>query len=241
VLIAGGETRNIGGAHVWINRTKECEVFDPQTGTTVAAAPLATARSTHTATLLADGRVLIVGGAGAWEADNGAPAAELFDPATGSFTAVPMLFGMRAGHTATLLRDGTVLIAGGRKQTTELANPILETERFDPESNTFANAGTLRSYRMNHTATLLRDGRVLLAGGGDGWGEATEIYDPAMPESFVPGPPMAEYRSAHTATLLPGGRVLLTGGISSSENVWRLASWEILETGPVARRRAVRR
>jgi hypothetical protein len=167
------------------------------------------ARTGHTATLLKDGRVLIVGG--------GDATAELFDPATGtfSFTGAPVMG--RLGATATLLSDGKVLIAGGLGLT---AGPdghlsLLNTaELFDPVTGTFASTGTMVQARQQHIATLLENGKVLIAGGYVGhicFTASAELFDPAT-RTFSPSGFMLSERVGHTATLLGSGEVLVVGG-----------------------------
>ncbi len=128
----------------------------------------------------------------------------------------------RSSHTATLLPNGKVLIAGGG-QTAEL---------YDPVTGLFTPIGSMAISRFWHTATMLPDGTVLIAGGSIRyWGSetaTTEIYDPAT-GSFSLGPSMRQGRFSHTATLLPGGRVLFVGGASSDDgiHITALASAEI--------------
>jgi Galactose oxidase, central domain len=136
-------------------------------------------RFRHTATLLLDGRLLLVGGAteaGGRDlppdpdgtpqnqqlARAPTPTVELFDPVTGSFTEGPPLAHARWGHTATLLRDGRVLIAGGVGKDDEV---LATSELFDPTTNSFVAGATLNQPRALHTATLLADDRVLILGG----------------------------------------------------------------------------
>jgi hypothetical protein len=110
----------------------------------------------------------------------------------------------RAGHTATRLDDGNVLIAGGDAGTFEIFNPALGSS---------AGFGNLTTARSGHTATKLADGRVLLTG-GDANGAAlssTEIFDPST-GAFSAGAPMNTARSGHTATVLADGRILIAGG-----------------------------
>src|SRR6266545_2267303 len=118
----------------------------------------------------------------------------------------------RATHTATLLRDGTVLVAGGfgRGSGAELAT----TERYSPATGRFAPGPRMTTPRMGHSATLLPDGRVLLAGGtGPGFDflASAELYDPRTGRFAATGS-MAQRREGFTATLLGDGHVLVTGG-----------------------------
>jgi len=121
----------------------------------------------------------------------------------------------RAGHTATLLPNGKVLIAGG----TDGSSTLQSAEIFDPATNTFSATGNMTSARVNHTATLLANGKVLLSGGDQGSPgtvlATVELYDPAT-ETFAATGPMVFARTLHTATLLANGKVLLSGGSGSS-------------------------
>jgi len=185
---------------------------------TSAVTPVATmtvARAVHTATTLADGRVLIVGGCTTpgCELDASAGAvAELYDPATRRFDRTGSLNEWRDDHTATLLRDGRVLVAGGWSVNGVLAS----SEFFDPRTGTFAVGPAMGSRRAGMTATLLRDGRVLVAGGFTGNRPTVALADVFVPAEnrFRPVGPMAAPRGAHAAALLADGRVLVIGGLS---------------------------
>jgi hypothetical protein len=167
-------------------------------------------RSSHRATLLSDGRVLVVSG------DDGS--AELFDPATGTFSLTGSMTTPRYGATFTLLANGRVLVAGGFGPGSTGSLPRLDSaELYDPQSGSFALTGNMSVGRILHTATLLKDGRLLIAGGTDrsgGGGGATasaELYDPATGK-FSPTGSMNSDRAQHTATLLANGEVLVAGG-----------------------------
>jgi hypothetical protein len=171
---------------------------------------LVTARSFHQATALADGRVLLSGGAGA-DVEN-TNASELYLPDQASFVATAALGIPRSGHSATLLAGGDVLIAGGSSDPFE---PVASAERFDPAQGAYQPAAAMLGPRSLHTATLLPDGRVLIVGGlsgGAGSELATaELYDPPA-DAFSLAGSMASARAIHTATLLADGRVLVVGG-----------------------------
>jgi hypothetical protein len=129
-------------------------------------------------------------------------------PAVGTVTAISPMTTTRAAHTATLLRDGRVLITGG-------LDAGASVELFDPGTAAFVPAKPMRAARAAHTATLLADGRVLIAGGYNGsYLSSTEIYDPARGE-FSPGPEMREARSGHLAITLRDGRILFVGGVTT--------------------------
>ncbi len=140
----------------------------------------------------------------------------------------------REGHTATLLPNGKVLVAGGAFY---LGNAVAlaAAELYDPATGSFVATGSLREARYAHTATLLPGGKVLIAGGYDpgriaangGILASAEIYDPAL-GTFAPTATMGTPRAFHAAALLPDGGVLVTGGLKDwSGGAGYLASSEI--------------
>jgi len=174
-------------------------------------------RSGHTATLLPDGRVYIVGGH-IGETGTAVAATEIWDPATETFSVSAPLAEARSGHTATLLPDGRVLIIGGGN--TE-AVALASTELWDPRTESFSPGQPLTGPRAGHTATLLFDGSVLIAGGEIAIRNhfvcpgrclaSAEVWRPGD-ERFVPTGSLGDERVGHTATLLPDGRVLVVAG-----------------------------
>jgi hypothetical protein len=158
----------------------------------------------------------------------GLSSVELFDPSNNSMEELSALSERRASHTATLLTDGRVLIAGGYN-----GDYLQSLEVFDPATRRFAPAGSLIAARSGHTATLLPDGRVLFVGGvGPGWTflRSAELYDPSLGRSQLVGS-MNVARESHTATLLPQGRVLIVGGHSGRrQNMTVYSSAEIFST-----------
>jgi hypothetical protein len=172
---------------------------------------MATGRARHTATLLPNGKVLVAGGVRPAYTNT----AELYDPLSGTWSTTGSMATARGVHTATLLPSGKVLVAGGRN-TFSLAS----AELYDPSSGTWTNAAPLALARYSHTATLLPDGKVLVIGGflfsgGDTIALASaELYDPSSGTWSASGP-LATARAEHTATLLPNGKVLVAAGVNA--------------------------
>ena len=179
-------------------------------GTFTATGSMATARWGHTATLLLDGRVLIAGGAPSDGSASGiiisTGSAELYDPSTGTFAATGSMVTNRYGHTATLLPDGTFLIAGGY----EAYGPLISAELYDPSTGTFTTAATGRMAAGHFCATLLNNGKVLM--GLPAIGDNAELYDPSsgtfsLAGGYAGGAP--PFNGEDTVTSLPDGRALM--------------------------------
>lgn len=196
------------------NSPSPCEPSPTPSARPSPTGSMLTGRQIHTATRLADGRVLVAGGYTL--VDLAVASAELYDPATNAFSSTGSLGAARGLHTATLLADCRVLIAGGGPATwaTRLGAFLASAELYDPTTGSFSPTGTMTAAREGQTATLLNDGRVLIAGGNDIVEHAVasaELYDPTT-GTFTPTGSMATARGFHTATLLSDGRVLITGG-----------------------------
>lgn len=183
-------------------------------GTWSATGNMTTSRVDHTATLLSNGKVLVVGGVG--PGDPGA-AAELYDPASGTWSATDSMATARASQTATLLRDGKVLVVGGWDFSGGLGIPLASAELYHPASGTWSATGSMATARVFHTATLLPNGKVLVAGGQDDndFLATAELYDPAT-STWTTTDSMTKAREMHSATLLPNGNLLIAGGGNST-------------------------
>ncbi|MGA3093578.1 MAG: Ig-like domain repeat protein [Terriglobales bacterium] len=205
-VLQNGQVLIVGGYGIGANGTDDiavCELFNPATGIFTPTGSLNFPRYWHTATLLQNGMVLITGGV-SWNTADGydvdQPVAELYDPATGLFSPTGSLNFPRVDHTATLLQNGQVLVAGGGGS----SGPAATAEVYKPATGIFTNMGNLNNPRSSHTATLLNDGTVLIAGGGNGNPgliAAAEIYNPTA-GTFTPTGSLNNPRYWHTATLL---------------------------------------
>jgi hypothetical protein len=211
VLIVGGQ-----GASPVPAPVAAAEIWDPTTGRFASAGSTATPLTAHTAIGLEDGRVLIVGGDAA---PCVAPGGQLWDPVTQSFSPMVELGVPRLHATATATLDGQVLVIGGLDPKASQPNqsPVMVDDAvlWDPTSGLASPAGRLNASRWYHTATLLRDGRVLAVGGASS-GPTAEVWDPST-RSFAAAGSLPYSRYPHTAAILPDGHVLLSG---SWDQVW---------------------
>ena len=213
VLLAGG----VGEGWIFLG---SAELYDPATGLFTPTGAMRVPRESHSVTKLQDGRVLITGGHQGRHADIVIySSAEIYDPATGSFTQTGEMNVPRHKHDAVLLGDGKVLISGGSDEHDDL-NAYLSTEIFDPSQGKFRLAADMPGIRYKHigTSLLLPDGDALLAGGA----KNAAVYNPRSNLfSIVPGEmgtaPLSRLFS--TASLLQNGSVLITGGYGLSQGV----------------------
>ena len=217
VLVAGG--RNYQRVAL-----ESAELYDPATGSWSATGPMTVRRAGHEATLLADGRVLVAGGV---NNDRAGPpcctataTAEIYDPATGTWTPTGSMSTDRFWFDATALKDGRVLVAGGAGGVGGVGGSKMldSTEIYDPASGRWTRTGDLNVARYGHTLTLLDDGTVLAARGSDSddfeWTlSSAERYDPRTGTWSLAGD-AGVGSVGHTASLLDDGRVLVTGGYS---------------------------
>jgi N-acetylneuraminic acid mutarotase len=218
VLVAGGSN---GGA------LSSAEMYDPASNSWSPAGSMSVARFYHTATLLVSGKVLVAGGeqTGAGSVSS----AELYDPGSNSWLPASSLRTARSGATATLLGNGKVLVAGGGRTGSTGTTALASAELYDPASNSWFPAAPMSAARYQHTATLLGNGKVVVAGGISDSGalSSAELYD-SPSNTWSPAASMSTSRSLQTATLLANGKVLVAGGNGTGT---RLSSAELYVEG----------
>ncbi|MBS1786963.1 MAG: hypothetical protein JST85_04540 [Acidobacteria bacterium] len=205
LFVAGGFSGAQGQA------TARAELYSPATGQWTSVGSFGEARGFHTATILANAMVVMVGGAPSLPLTSALGSVELHDPAVGKWlTQSSSPNTLRYDHTATLLTNGKVLIAGGRDSTGALKS----AEIYDPATDTWAPTADMNIARGDHTATLLRSGKVLVTGGSSSSGtlDTAEVYDPSTSSWSLTANIMPNKRSDHTATLMADGKVLAVGG-----------------------------
>jgi hypothetical protein len=212
------------------------DACDLCTATEIPPGIKGTGAASYGVTKLNDGRVLRTGGyfdgftpTSAGSAND----ASLFDPASDTWSAAPPMATARMDHQATLLGDGRVLVTAGWMRT-EFGNVgLFQAEVFDPTTATWSAAAPLPIAPFNHSATLLADGRVLVAGGADPSYspavsfQAAFVYAPNN-DTWTPVGALGTAREEHGAVLLPSGKVLFIGGRVSFPGA-RLASTELFE------------
>lgn len=225
VLVAGGTFSNhddtiLAGTKLLAST----DIYDPATNTWAQGENMLTPRSLHTATLLADGRVLVTGGI-ATTSDTSAtvgPEAEIYNPATNTWVQVGSLAQARCRHAAVRLKDGKVLVAGGQDFVD--SSGLNSCEIFDPLTLTFSPTGSLNFHRFDMPFTLLGDGRVLAAGG-----YSSETWDPSSGAWTSIAAPSIGWKPR--AVLLPNGQVLVVDLQMSMEtfdpvrNKWSSTTW----------------
>lgn len=226
VLIAGG----MSGNGIFL---ASAELYDFSKGQFIAAGnPQVTRGYGSTATLLPSGKVLIAGG---YNGSSCNRTAELYDPATNTFTLTGSMAAPRCSAIAVLLQNGHVLITGGDQSRGD-RDPAASAEIYDPSTGRFTLTGSMRTPRDYFAAVVMRDGRVLVAGGSsegqhpDTKVEATaEVYDPRTGR-FSPTGNMTTPRDKFGMALLPGGKVFIVGGQADSPFGQSLSSTDIYDS-----------
>ena len=221
VLVAGGRTATAA--------LTSAELYDPLTELFTLTGSMSTSRWSHTAILLQDGRVLVAGGFTGFVAGNAqavTDTAEIYDPATGTWTPTGSMQTRRALHSMALLPDGRVLVAGGRTctgpppATCDFTFRTNTAEIYDPATGTWTPTGSMNAPRHTTTAAVLADGRVLIPGGFGApdphdTSITADVYDPATGTWSLTGD-LNFSRARQGAMALPDGTVVIGPGSRST-------------------------
>jgi N-acetylneuraminic acid mutarotase len=201
-LVAGGMT--FGNVVIYSN----AELYDPMTESWTNTGAMNEARVAHTATLLPNGKVLVTGGSGDQNNPYRKSSSELYDPSTGIWTETTPMNTSRDSHTATLLHNGKVLVAGGN-----IFPGSPSSEIYDSVATTWTTTGEMNFSRQLALAVLLTNGKVLVMTGLEGMTDlaTVELYDPATGKWALAGTTTVVDSTYAAAALLPGGKVLLAG------------------------------
>jgi hypothetical protein len=207
VLVAGGADQSIDTGD---NVLQSAEIYDPRTGTFSPTGSMTVPRVGAAAAPLPDGRVLVVGGDDKIQLAGALKSAEIFDPATGSFTPTGDMTITRNQPAAAPLPDGRVLVAGGTYRDPISQVYLASAEIYDPAAGTFSPTGSMAVRRVGAAAAPLPGGRTLVAGGAFPSAASAEIYDSSTGRFASVGDAITGPRGA--AASLPDGRVLIAGG-----------------------------
>ena len=221
ILIAGGCVADCLGA-----TTASAELYHSLSGTWTSTSAMETARVYFSMVRMHSGEILVAGGCTGLDA-NGCTGvtnkAEIYNPATGKWTATGSMTAARGNLTATLLPNGQVLVAGGINS---VGDPLGTAELYNPATGKWTATGKMITARDEHTATLLPTGHVLIAGGENIFGVTTtitELYNPSSGRWTETGN-LNTSRLEHTATILMNGEVLIAGGNNVTANATTVLS-----------------
>ncbi len=208
VLVVGGLTVTLREGGLFPSQPTGAEIYDPKANRWSMTAPMGVPRLDQSVTLLPDGSVLVAGGTD----DRLAilKSTEIYDPTQDRWISAAPMGVARSGHVATLMANGDVLVVGSLgDDTNRFVNPSLTSaEIYDPRTNMWVTVASLAEAHDQETATVLRNGMVLVVGAT---GQSRpELYDLGNNRWSRTGPSMDRYR--HTATRLPDGKVLIVGG-----------------------------
>ncbi len=180
-VLSNGKVLVVGGLIDASYVSSTCELYDPTTGQWTSAGRLNHARYSHTAITLLDGKVLVVGGID--KEDDRLHSTELYDPSTGMWTMSGNMNDRRETHTTTLLPDGNVLVVGGANDSDATYGFLSSSELYNSSTGLWTNAGNMQVPRQAHTASLLNNGYVVVAGGCTTYNsilKTAELYVPLI-------------------------------------------------------------
>ncbi len=253
-LLPDGRVLVVGGLDSVDEQTQQslasAELYDPSTGMWNSTGSMTTPRARHTATLLPDGQVLVVGGYCPGLTTKGCPVlgdpdhaidpdgaislAELYDPKTGTWTTTGNMTTTRFGHTATLLTDGRILVAGAEHGMPDAI--LASTELYDPSTGRWTATSDMTTARTQQFAVMLGDGKVLVGGGigpisstAHDYLVSAELYDPISGIWTATGNLLTPRAQGGTIALLTDGKVLVAGGDGPGDAM--LASAELYDPG----------
>ncbi|WP_437787254.1 kelch repeat-containing protein [Sorangium sp. So ce1097] len=213
-LLQDGRVLVTGGYNSVSLELSSAEIFDPSSLTWTAVPSMSVNRDIHAATLLQDGKVLVTGGIVSRSSVNATPTVEVYDPVTNAWTALQSMNNQRAMHTATLLANGRVLVTGGRSYSPS-PSTLTSAEVYDPAATLWVSTPSMPNAHLGSSATLLHDGRVLVAGTDGVWNSTADLYDPAT-NTWTSAAPTTWDHSAPTMTRLGNNKVLVAGGYTTN-------------------------
>ena len=228
-LLSSGKVLIAGGTDGRGKVLASAEIYDPARDRWSSAGSMAVTRIGHSATLLPSGKVLVAGGLVMPFPSPSLASTELYDPAANAWSIAAPMIESRTRHTATLMPDGRVLVVGGLTVTPQdgglFPSQLTRAEIYDPAADRWSMTAPMGAHRLGQIATLLPDGRVLVAGGQDDSGtmlKSTEIYD-ATEDRWISAAPMDAARFGPIASVLTDGDVLVAGGLGEEPNALNLA------------------
>jgi len=233
-MLLDGRVLVVGGGISATNKASRAsaEIYDPASQNWIRTGSMAAARSYHTATLLEDGRVLVVGGRSTYVGGGAVlGSAEIFDPQTGRWSAVAPIPTKRYVHAAVRLGDGRVLVAGGWSSTALEARSLESAATFDPQSGKWASVGDMTTGRAQFAMASMTDGRVLAVGGFSPKSSpqrSAELFEPESLSWSKTGL-MSEARWWPVLVVLPDGRALVSGGSSDKSGAVAVAGAELYD------------
>lgn len=219
--------RNIFVMLVWICLFS-CSAYGTTNSTWITTGSMNTPRWLHTATLLQNGQVLVVGGVRPLKQNTPSlTSAEIYNPSTGKWTATGSMTTGRCQHTATLLPNGKVLVAGGYEYNSHNSTGFSSAELYDPVTGTWSDTGSMNIGRSVHSATLLPNGKVLVASGifvccDEYLINTSELYDPitgVWTNTGTMTTVMPIEVTEFGLALLQNGKVLAIGLNASNNNI----------------------